>query len=75
LKPERWGSLLVQEKYREEIPVTETSILYNNNNNNNNNNNSKAILQECNAEKKLCMAWIDYQRAFDRVPQLDNQIP
>ena len=31
LKPERWGSLLVQEKYREEMPVTETSISYNNN--------------------------------------------
>ena len=39
LKRERWGSLLVQEKYREEMPVTETSISYNNNNNNNNNNN------------------------------------
>jgi len=37
LKPERWGSLLVQEKYQEEMPVTETSISYNNNNNNNNN--------------------------------------
>ena len=36
-KPERWGSLLVQEKYQEEMPVTETSISYNNNNNNNNN--------------------------------------
>jgi len=30
---------------------------------------SKAILQECKRrEKKLCMAWIDYQKAFDRVP-------
>jgi hypothetical protein len=37
LKPERWGSPLVQEKYQEEMPATETSILYNNNNNNNNN--------------------------------------
>ena len=37
MKPERWGSLLVQEKYREEMPVTKTSISYNNNNNNNNN--------------------------------------
>ena len=37
LKPERWGSLLVQEKYQEEMPVTETAISYNNNNNNNNN--------------------------------------
>ena len=36
LKPERWGSPLVQEKYREEMPVIETSISYNNNNNNNN---------------------------------------
>jgi hypothetical protein len=27
LKPERWGSLLVQEEYREEMPVTETSII------------------------------------------------
>jgi hypothetical protein len=31
LKRERWGSLLVQEKYREEMPVTGTSISYNNN--------------------------------------------
>ena len=30
---------------------------------------SKAILQECKRRKKnLCMAWIDYQKAFDRVP-------
>ena len=29
--------MLVQEKYREEMPVTETSISCNNNNNNNNN--------------------------------------
>jgi len=30
---------------------------------------SKAILQECKHKKKnLCMAWIDYQKAFDRVP-------
>ena len=29
---------------------------------------SKAILQECKRRKKnLCMAWIDYQKAFDRV--------
>jgi hypothetical protein len=29
---------------------------------------SKAILQECKCRKKnLCMAWIDYQKAFDRV--------
>jgi len=44
--PERWGSLLVQEKYREEMPVTETSISYSSSsssssNNNNNNNNNK----------------------------------
>jgi len=32
LEPERWGSPLVQEKYREEMLVTETYILYNNNN-------------------------------------------
>jgi hypothetical protein len=37
LKPERWGSPLAQEKYREEMPVTEKSISCNNNNNNNNN--------------------------------------
>jgi hypothetical protein len=31
---------------------------------------SKAILQECKRRKKnLCMAWIDYQKAFDRVPR------
>ena len=30
---------------------------------------SKAILQECKRRKKnLRMAWIDYQKAFDRVP-------
>jgi len=30
---------------------------------------SKAILQECKCKKKnLCMAWIVYQKAFDRVP-------
>jgi hypothetical protein len=30
---------------------------------------SKALLQECKRRKKnLCMAWIDYQKAFDRVP-------
>jgi len=30
---------------------------------------SKAILQECKSRKKnLCLAWIDYQKAFDRVP-------
>jgi len=30
---------------------------------------SKAILQECKRRKKnLCIAWIDYQKAFDRVP-------
>jgi hypothetical protein len=30
---------------------------------------SKAILQECKSGgKKLSMAWIDYQKAFDRVP-------
>jgi len=30
---------------------------------------SKAILQECKHRKEnLCMAWIDYQKAFDRVP-------
>jgi len=52
LKRERWGSLLVHEKYRGEMPVTETSISYDDdddddgdddddddNNNNNNNNN------------------------------------
>jgi hypothetical protein len=32
---------------------------------------SKAILQECKRRKKyLCMAWIDYQKAFDRVPHI-----
>jgi hypothetical protein len=30
---------------------------------------SKAILQECKHRKKnLSMVWIDYQKAFDRVP-------
>ena len=35
MKPEWWGSPLVQEKYREEIPVTGDIHIYNNNNNNN----------------------------------------
>jgi hypothetical protein len=31
---------------------------------------SKTILQECKCGKKsLIMAWIDYQKAFDRVPR------
>jgi len=35
LKPERWGSLLVQEKYQEEKACDKRhSVLYNNNNNN-----------------------------------------
>jgi len=38
LKPERWRSPLVQEKYREEKPVTRDIHINNNNNNNNNNN-------------------------------------
>jgi hypothetical protein len=38
LKPERWGSLLVQEKCQEEKPVTRGDNTNNNNNNNNNNN-------------------------------------
>jgi len=29
---------------------------------------SKAIVQECKCRKKMYMAWIDYQIAFDRVP-------
>jgi len=37
LKPERWGSPLVQEKYQEEKACDKR----NNNNNNNNNNNGK----------------------------------
>jgi hypothetical protein len=36
LKPERWGSLLVQENYQEERACDKR---HNNNNNNNNNNN------------------------------------
>ena len=32
---------------------------------------SKAIIQECKRRKKnLCMAWIDYQKAIDRVPHI-----
>jgi len=30
---------------------------------------SKVILRECKSRKSLSMAWIDYQKAFDRVPQ------
>jgi len=52
LKRERWGSLLVREKYRGEMPVTEASISCNDdddddddddNNNNNNNNTEPSI--------------------------------
>ena len=53
LKPEQWGSLLVQEKYQEEKPVTRDINNNNNNNNNdddnnnnnNNNNNTADYLQ------------------------------
>ena len=40
LKPERWGSPMVQEKYREE-KACDRRHPYNNNNNNNNNNNDE----------------------------------
>jgi hypothetical protein len=43
LKPERWGSPLVQEKYREKRTVTRDIHNSNNNNNNNNNNVLTAI--------------------------------
>jgi hypothetical protein len=51
LKPERWGSLLVQEKYQEEMPVTGDI----HNNNNNNNNRQKNKYQEL--AKKICAMW------------------
>jgi len=44
LKPERWGSPLVQEKYWEEKACDKR---HNNNNNNNNNNNSFLVLCGC----------------------------
>jgi len=40
LKPERWGSPLVQEKYQEEKACDKR---HPHNNNNNNNNNNKSI--------------------------------
>jgi hypothetical protein len=49
LKPERWGSLLVQEKYREGKACDKR----NNNNNNNNNNNTAGAprkLRNCQAD-------------------------
>ena len=42
LKPERWESPLVQEKYQEEKPVTRDI-----NNNNNNNNNNYRVTMDC----------------------------
>ena len=36
MKPEQWGSPLVQEKYQEEKPVTRDIHVCSNNNNNNN---------------------------------------
>jgi len=47
LKRERWGSLLVQEKYWEESPVTRDD------NNNNNNNNNKLIYRRLYIEIQL----------------------
>ena len=38
MKRERWGSLLVQEKYREEKACDNDDNIDNNSNNNNNNN-------------------------------------
>ena len=43
MKPERWGSPLVQEKYRREKACDKRS--YNNNNNNNNNNRNTAHVE------------------------------
>jgi hypothetical protein len=44
LKPERWGSPLVQEKYQEE-KACDKRHPYNYNNNNNNNNNNLHLLK------------------------------
>ena len=40
MKPERWGSLLVQEKYQEEMPVTRDGDDYDNDDDDDNNNNN-----------------------------------
>jgi len=45
LKPERWGSPLVQEKYQEE-KACDKRHPYNNNNNNNNSRERKRNLQK-----------------------------
>jgi len=50
LKPERWGSPLVEEKYQEEMTCDKRR----NNNNNNNNNNTFY------ADTKKQMAWLIY---------------
>jgi hypothetical protein len=42
LKLERWGSILVQEKYQQE-KACDKKHPYNNNNNNNNNNNKHKL--------------------------------
>ena len=41
MKPDRLGSLLVQEKYQEEMSVTETTISYDDDDDDNNNNNKR----------------------------------
>ena len=65
MKPEQWGSSLVQEKYREEkvcdkshpyliIIIIIIIIIIN---------------RDCRRRNKnLSIAWIDYQKAFDSVP-------
>jgi len=54
LKPERWGLLLVQENYQEEMPVTKTSISYNNNNNNNHIDKQNKYQDMAN---EICAVW------------------
>ena len=78
MKPEWWGSPLVQEKYREEKACDKRHPHnnYNNtNNNNNNDNNNKelvidsVVLEQAHKDNRnLYTAYIDYRKAFDSVP-------
>jgi len=61
LKPEPWGSLLVQEKYQEGKACGKRHPYNNNNiNNDNNNNNNTAVFQAV----TLCYSLLDGYQIF-----------
>jgi hypothetical protein len=64
LKPERWGSLLVQETYQEE-KACDKRHTYNNNNNNNNNNKTTKILQT--GKDSKCLLCHQFEETVDHI--------